>query len=381
MDALKIGLIGSGFMGKAHAIAYHALPVVFPSTTKVVCEIVGDATEELARHAAPNLGFNRWTSEWREVVSDPRVDVVDICTPNYMHKEVALAAIAEGKHVYCEKPLSLSSQDSLEMVDAAEAAGIKTLVGFNYVKNPTTALAKEIIEGGEIGKVVHFRGTHVEDYFADPMAPFTWRLQRGYAGSGALGDLCHIISMALHLVGPITDVCGDVQTVIGDRPVHGAIEEWARVENEDQAHFMARFANGAIGTLEVSRIATGRKMGLTYEITGTRGSLYFDQERMSEIKLYTANEAAGRQGFKTLLLGPQHPDYAAFSHAPGRCLGYIDMKTVEVRDLAEGISGLKPLWPDFRAAWGIDRIIEAVLLSHEQRRWVSLEFPEAAPEG
>jgi predicted dehydrogenase len=373
MESLKIGLIGSGFMGKTHAIAFHALPVVFPTRRKVVCEMVADATEEMARHAAGSLGYRRWTADWKELASDPDIDVVDICTPNHMHKEIALTAIAAGKHVYCEKPLSLNPRDSLEMTEAAEERGVKTLVGFNYVKNPATALAKEIIGNGEIGKIVHFRGTHVEDYLCDPLTPYTWRLQRNYAGSGALGDLCHVISMAQYLVGPITEVCGDIQTVISERPLPGAMEEWAPVENEDQAHFMARFANGAIGTLEVSRVATGRKMGLTYEITGTQGSLYFDQERMSELKLYVAKEPAGRQGFKTLLLGPQHPDYAAFSPAPGHGLGYNDMKIVEARDLVDGISGARPLWPDFRAGWEIDRIIDAVLRSHEQRRWISLE--------
>ncbi len=375
MDSLRIGLIGSGFMGKTHAIAFHALPVVFPATKKVVCEMVADATEELARHAARTLGFKRFTADWKELVSDPDIDVVDICTPNYMHKEMALAAIAAGKHVYCEKPLALNPQESLEMSVAAEESGVKTLVGFNYVKNPAASLAKEIIENGEIGKIVHFRGTHVEDYLSDPLTPFTWRLQQRHAGSGALGDLCHIISMAQYLVAPITEVCGDAQTVIGERPVSTALEEWAPVENEDQAHFMARFANGAIGTLEVSRVATGRKMGLTYEITGTKGSIYFDQERMSELKLYVAQGAAGRQGFKTLLLGPQHPDYAAFSPAPGHGLGYNDMKIVEARDLVDGISGAKPLWPDFRSGWEVDRVIDAVLRSHEEHRWISLTPP------
>lgn len=373
--ALRIGLIGSGFMGKSHAIAYHALPVVFPTTARPVCEMVAEANDELARHAAQGLGFHRWTSDWQALVDDPDIDIVDICTPNYMHKEMALAAIAAGKHVYCEKPLTLSPADSLELAEAAEAAGAKTLVGFNYIKNPAAALAHEIIRNGEIGKIVHFRGTHVEDYLADPLTPFTWRQQRRYAGSGALGDLSHVISMAQYLVGPITEVCGDVQTVVAERPLPGALEEWATVENEDQAHFMARFAGGAIGTLEVSRVATGRKMGLTYEITGTQGSLFFDQEHMSELKLYAAQDPAGRQGFKTLLLGPQHPDYAAFSPAPGHGLGYNDMKIVEARDLVEGIAGARPLWPDFRAALEVDRVIDAVLRSHEQGGWVGLSQP------
>jgi len=373
MEEIRIGLIGTGYMGKAHAIAFHALPAVFAPPARLVCEMLAEATSELAQRGASNLEFERWTSDWRTLVNDSRVDVVDICSPNYLHKEMALAAIAAGKHVYCEKPLSLSASDSLEMTEAAERAGVKTLVGFNYVKNPAAALAKEIVNSGEIGRVIHFRGTHNEDYLADPGVPFSWRLQRRYAGTGAMGDLCHIINMAQFLVGPMVEVCGDLQTVIEERPIPGGGGAMGRVENEDQAHFLVRFRSGAIGTLETSRVASGRKMGLTYEVTGTKGSIYFDQERMSEIQLYTTDVPSSRQGFRTILLGPEHPDYKAFSPAPGHGLGYNDQKIVEVRDLIEGVLHDRPVWPDFRAGWEVDRIMEAVSRSHSQRGWVAVE--------
>lgn len=371
MKTLNIGLIGTGFMGKAHAIAYHSAPAVFPLSANLVCELLAEVNPELAGAKARELGFRRSTGDWRTLVNDPQVDVVDICSPNHLHKEMALAAIAAGKHVYSEKPLALNAADALEMTEAAERAGVKTLVGFNYAKNPAAQLAREIISAGEIGEVVHFRGTHNEDYLADPETPFNWRLKRELSGSGTLGDMgSHIINLAQYLVGAIIEVSGDLQTVVRQRPVAGEPGRFATVENEDQAHCLVRFAGGAMGTLETSRIAWGRKMGLTYEVTGTRGSIVFDQERMSELKLYTGNDPANRSGFRTLLLGPGHPDYGHFCVGPGHGVGYNDQKAIEVRDLVEGLVADRPLWPDFRAAYEVNRVIDAIELSHAEGRWV-----------
>jgi predicted dehydrogenase len=246
------------------------------------------------------------------------------------------------------------------------------LVGFNYMKNPAASLAKQIIDSGEIGEIWHIRGTHVEDYMTDPSVPYSWRLQRKYGGPGSLGDLCHIINMAQYLVGEIVVVCGDTQTVIKERPIAEKPGEMGVVENDDHAHFMVRFANGAIGTLETSRVATGRKMGLTYEISASKGSICFDQERMSELKLYLAEGPNGRRGFRTILMGPDHPDYGAFSPAAGHGLGYNDQKVIEIRDLVEGIVNDRPIWPDFRAAYETDRVVEAVEQSAAERCWVHL---------
>lgn len=373
MKTVRIGLIGTGFMGKAHAIAFQSAPAIFPLSARIECELLAEVNSDLAARKAQELGFRRSTDDWQALVTDPEVDVVDICSPNFLHKEMALAAIAAGKHVYCEKPLAINSADALEMTEAAEKAGVKTLVGFNYAKNPAAQLAKEIIAAGEIGDVVHFRGTHNEDYLADPQTPFNWRLKREFSGSGTLGDMgSHIINMAQYLVGDIIQVNGDLQTVIKERPLPDQPGKTGVVENEDQAHCMVRFDNGAIGTLESSRIAWGRKMGLTFEVTGTRGSIVFDQERLSELKLYTATDSAGREGFRTLLIGPDHPDYGHFCVGPGHGIGYNDQKAVEVRDLIEGLVADKPLWPDFRAAMEVNRVIDALEQSHAEGRWISL---------
>ncbi|MCE9681153.1 Gfo/Idh/MocA family protein [Halomonas alkalisoli] len=374
MQTLKIGLIGTGYMGKAHAIALRAAPVVFSLPAQPVCELLAEVNDELAARKARELGFARSTGDWRVLVDDPDIDVVDICAPNFLHKEMALAAIAAGKHVYTEKPLALSVVDAREMVDAAEKAGVKTLVGFNYIRNPASQLAREIVASGEIGELIHFRGRHNEDYMTDPSKPLDWHAQRATAGAGALGDVgSHILNMAEYLTGQrVSEVFGQLQTVIPLRPLPDGSGGMGEVENDDQAQALLRFDSGLIGNIETSRVATGRKMGLAYTLTGTKGAILFDQERMSELQLYKHEGSEGRRGFSTLLIGPKHPDYAAFSPAPGHGLGYNDQKIIEVRDLVEGIVGGKPLYPDFREAWRVNRMIEAIEVSHIEGCWVGV---------
>ncbi|WP_426576540.1 Gfo/Idh/MocA family protein [Xenorhabdus stockiae] len=373
MKEIRIGLIGAGYIGRTHAIAYAQASTVFPLKGKLVRAMIAGITPELAQTQAKELGFLRSTGDWRELVADPDIDVVDICTPNYLHKEMALEAIKHGKHIYCEKPLALNSHDAKQMVAAAIIAGVKTLVGFNYMKNPTAQLAKEIISNGEIGEVVHFYGTHNEDYMADPLSPIHWHCFKNEAGLGALGDLgAHIINMAQYLVGDITTVCGDMKTIVKVRPEISGSSVLIPVENEDQAHAMVRFDSGATGVIETSRIACGRKMGLTYVVTGTKGTLSFTQERMAELKLYRHDEPANRQGFKTILIGPEHPDYAPFCHGAGHGIGFNDQKTVEVKDLVDGIALDQDIWPDFTEGWKVSRILDAIVCSHEQKRWVNV---------
>jgi predicted dehydrogenase len=383
MKQVRIGLIGSGFMGKSHAVAFRNVPLVFASSAEPVLELLADLDEETARKAAGALGFRRSTGDWRALVEDPEVDVVDITTPNYLHKEMALAAIGAGKHVYCEKPLALTAADARVMTEAAESAGVKTLVGFNYLKNPATGLVKRIVGEGALGAIVHFRGTFDQDALADPMQPFSWRFRRDLAGSGALGDLAsHTINMAQYLIGEIEEVCAQTQTRIARRPViesgtgyqakAAAGAEMREVENEDQVQALLRFANGAAGTIESSRIASGRKLGLTYEVTGTKGAISFTQERMNEVKLYRADDPAAERGFRTILIGPDHPPYGDFHPIAGIGLGYNDQKIIEAYELIEGIAADRPLYPDFRAGLETCRVIDAVLRSADQRRWIAI---------
>ncbi|MDY4281171.1 MAG: Gfo/Idh/MocA family oxidoreductase [[Pasteurella] mairii] len=375
MKKVRVGLIGTGYIGRCHAIAYAQAPTVFPLEAELVLEYLAEITPELAAQKAKEFGFNRSTGDWKEVVSDPNVDVVDICTPNFLHKEIALAAIANGKHVYSEKPLALSAADAKIMYEAAEKAGVKTLVGFNYIKNPTTQLAREIIARGEIGKLIHFYGTHNEDYLANENTPLDWHCVKEKAGLGALGDLAaHIVQMSQYLVGSdIEKVIGDMETVIKDRPNPKNLAERLPVENEDQATALVRFANGCMGTIETSRIACGRKMGLSYVITGTKGTITYTQERMAELKLYLHDEDPARQGFKTILTGPLHPDYKNFCVSAGHGIGFNDQKTVEIRDLVNGLANNQTMYPAFEEGFKVSRVLDAIAQSCEQKRWVKVD--------
>ena len=374
MTHVRIGLIGSGFMGRAHAVGFRQAPLMFTDAPSVDLHMLADVDEMQACVAADRLGFRRSTGDWRRLVADPDIDVVAITSPNHLHKEMAEAAAAAGKHVYCEKPLALSAADAWAMTAAVEAAGVKTLVGFNYLCNPAIQLARDLLAAGEIGEVLHFRGIHNEDFMADPAQPYSWRCQRARCGSGALGDLgSHALSLARFLVGEVDQVCGDLQTVIAERR-DPANECMRAVENDDQAHFMVRFAGGAIGTIEASRVAHGRKIGLTFEINGSKGSVAFDQERMNELAVYDGSVAAARCGFRTILTGPAHPYYAAFCPAPGHGLGFNDLKVIEVYRLLRGLDADEPLYPDFRQASRIQAIVDAVEKSAAKRSWVKVAY-------
>ena len=260
MKRLGIGLVGSGFMGRSHAHAFRAAPGVFDLPFTPVFEMLADINAEAAAKAAAALGFARSTGDWRELVADPAVDLVDITMPNTLHLPIALAAIEAGKPVYCEKPLAPNALDAKRMVDAAERKGVKTAVGFNYLKNPMVALAREIVESGEIGEVVSFRGIHAEDYMTDAKAPFTWRLDKS-GGHGVVADLgSHIISIARMIVGPIDSLVGQIQTVTNKRPIAHGSSEMRAVEVDDEARALVRFASGATGSLEASWVKAGRKM-------------------------------------------------------------------------------------------------------------------------
>lgn len=369
---LKFGLIGAGYMGKAYAIALNTVASVFPLSARPVLELIATTSAESAATKADAFGFNRATDSWRDLVADPEIDIVGICSPTHLHQEMALAAIAAGKHVICEKPLSLSAKNAHVMALAAERAGVKTLVGYNYIKNPATQLARQMIANGEIGEIVHFRGTHNEDYLMDPAAGGGWRLKEKFASkAGALGDLAsHIINLAHYLCGPVAEVVGESQIVHAMRP--GDSGQLETVENDDQTNFLVKFKSGVLGSIEASRIAAGRKMGLTYEVVGTKGSLFFDQERLAELHFYSADDQPNRSGFRTLLIGPAHPDYGSFCIGAGHGFGYNDMIVVEMKDLLEGIAADKPLWPSFRDAVHTALVVDAVLLSQQERRWVAL---------
>ncbi len=383
---LNVGLIGSGFMGQAHADAFRRAATLYRDLPAVPhLSMIADATPELAAAAAAQLGFERSTGDWRALVDDPAIDVVDITSPNLMHREMALAAIAAGKHVYCEKPLAVTLPEAEEMADAARRAGVKTMVAFNNVKTPAAMLAKRLIERGDIGTPMRFRGWFDQGFYNDPDLPHSWRLTRREAGSGALGDLgSHVISVAQYLMGEVEAVAAQAQTFFPTRPVPsggsgygavaGADAPRAVVENEDQIQALVRFAGGAGGTIEASRVAAGKVFGVYWEVSGTEGTIVMDGERFNELQVSRFNDPKPDRGFKTILCGSQMPQYGAFFgfDFAGGGLGYFDVKVIEVRDLIAGLCGDGDCFPNFDFGLANQRVIDAMERSLESGGWAAV---------
>jgi predicted dehydrogenase len=368
MPAIGIGIVGGGYMGKAHAVAMSAVGAVFGTRLRPKLEMVCATSQASAERYRAEYGFDRATDDWRSLVSDPAVQAVVIASPQTFHREIAEAAFALRKPVFCEKPLGASLDDSRAMVAAAEAADVANMVGFNYVRTPATQFARQLVAEGAIGTVTWFRGEHTEDFLADPQSPATWRT-RGMA-NGTAGDLApHMVNCALALLGPIAEVMAEIETVHATRP--GAQGPEA-VTNDDQMQMMCRFANGVMGHLYFSRIATGRKMGYAYEIHGTRGALRFDQEDQNSLWLYRADDGEATRGFTRILTGPSHPDYLRFCQGPGHGTGYQDQIIIEARDFLEAIETGEAVWPTFRDGMEVNRVIAAAAKSSKDRRWVSV---------
>jgi predicted dehydrogenase len=372
MESIGVGLIGTGFMGKSHALAFATAKAVFGDLPRPRLELLCDVPPEQATRFADQFGFSRATSDWQALVADPAVDLVSITTPNKLHHEIALAAIAAGKHVWCEKPMAVTLEQAEAMADAAEKAGVVTMVGYNYIKNPAVLHAKRLIDAGRIGRIVHFRGEVDEDYMADAALPWSWRCLKADAGLGVLGDMgCHLVSVALHLCGPIDSVLAETEIVHRTRSLPDGSGS-GPVENEDLATALVRFENGAAGSLCMSRVAWGRKSKLAWEIHGDRGMLVFDQERMNELRLFEAGAPPAEHGFKTILTGPAHPPYGLFCPAPGHQIGFNEQKVIEAEHLLRGIATGGPTYPDFQHALTIERLIHAMARSAAEERRVTL---------
>lgn len=370
------GLIGTGFMGRAHAIALHEVAAVFADVPAPRCLAIADHDAARATVAARELGFERATEDWRQLLDDPDIDVIDICTPNYLHAEMAQAALAAGKHVYCEKPLAIDVAEAATLAKAAAASGKVHAVGLNYTTNPMIGVARDIIRSGEIGEPVSFSGRYFEDYMASPDVPFSWRCERRLAGSGALGDLgSHLINMLHVLLGGIRRLTAATETVIAARhdPDTGKAR---RVENEDIARALIELDSGIPATLEISRVASGRKCGLEFEVFGSNGAIAFDQERMNELRLYSGDDARGRRGYRTILAGPEHGHYARFCPAPGHGLGINDLKVIEIHNLIAAITRGDAFYPDFAEGLNVQRVMAAIERSAAARSWVTIANEE-----
>ncbi|WP_420860534.1 Gfo/Idh/MocA family protein [Algirhabdus cladophorae] len=364
MTEIGIGIVGGGYMGKAHAVAYSAVGAVFETALRPRLEMVATSNMGSAEKYRAAFGFARATDDWQVLVDDPRVEAVVIASPQSTHLAVAQAAFAAGKPVFCEKPLGASVEDAKAMVAAARASTLPNMVGFNYIRTPASQYAAELIAEDVIGQPIWFRGEHTEDFLADGAAPGTWRTQ-GRA-NGTMGDLApHMINAALRLMGPITKVMAEIETVY---PTRGT----ETVTNDDHAQMMCRFENGAMGHMFFSRTAHGRKMGYAYEITGTKGAIRFDQEDQNALWLYKAEGPEAQRGFTKILTGPAHPNYAAFCQGPGHGTGYQDQIIIEARDFLQAIGTGQPVWPTFADGLAVSQVVDAAFDSQNAGRWHSV---------
>ncbi|MEP5728790.1 MAG: Gfo/Idh/MocA family oxidoreductase [Sulfitobacter sp.] len=362
MKEIGIGIVGGGYMGKAHAVAMSAVGAVFETELKPRLEMICASTKGSAERYRQAFGFLRATCDWQELVKDPRVEAVIIATPQSYHRRIAEAAFALNKPVFCEKPLGASLEDSRAMVEAAE--GQISMTGFNYIRTPASQFARKLIAQGTIGDVTWFRGEHTEDFLADPNSPATWRTQGD--ANGTMGDLApHMINGALALIGPITSLIAEVETLHATRP-------GGEVSNDDHAQMMCRFKGGAMGQMYFSRISHGRKMGYAYEVTGTKGAIRFDQEDQNALWLYTSEEQEETRGFRKILTGPAHPDYAPFCQGPGHGTGYQDQIIIEARDFLRAIETQTPVWPTFHDGMAVNQIVAAALASSRAKAWIDV---------
>ena len=369
MPDIRIGTIGAGYMGKAHSIAMKAVATVFDTKLRPICEMIATRDEAGAAEKARAYGYNRSTGNWLKLVQDPQVDAVVIASPQNTHLEIVREAARLGKPILCEKPLGASLAESREMLRLVEESGIIHMVGFNYIRTPASQLAREMILNGELGRIVYIRAEHTEDFLGDPNTAANWRTED--RASGNMGDLSpHILNAVRRLIGPITELVSDIQTVHETRPTTDGPKS---VKNDDQAHMLCRFENGAMGALTVSRVAVGRKMGYAYEITGTEGAIRFDQENQNALHFYSRHSKGGREGFTEILTGPDHPDYLPFCQGPGHGTGYNDQIIIEARDFLEAVATHTPCWPTFHEGVEVNRLIEAAFLSHETRNWIRIQ--------
>jgi predicted dehydrogenase len=375
MTGLGVGLIGTGYMGKCHAMAWNAVASVFGDVARPRLAVLAEATQELADRKARELGFARATGDWRSLVSDPAVDVVSVTTPNQFHPEMAIAALEAGKHVWCEKPMAAALSDAERMLAAARTSGKVAALGYNYIQNPIVGLMRRIIDEGQIGGVNHLRIEIDEDFMADPEALFYWKSEAS-SGHGALDDFgVHALSLAWVLLGGVGRVCGHMAKPYPDRPL--ADGRRRAVETYDIATTLIELENGASGVICLNRAAWGRKGRILVQLYGSKGTIVYDQERMNEVQLYTTDLPKETQGFRTILTGPQHPPYDRFIPAPGHGLGFSELKIIECRQLIGRIEGEATRIIDFEDGIRIERTVDAIARSAHSGAWVEVAAADA----
>ncbi|TZG33209.1 Gfo/Idh/MocA family oxidoreductase [Agrobacterium sp. B1(2019)] len=371
MAALGVGLLGTGYMGKCHALAWNNVTSVFGDVERPRLVTLAEVNPELAAKKAAEFGFVRSTGNWRDLLADPEIDVISVTTPNAFHPEMAIAALEAGKHVWCEKPMAPAFTDAVKMRDAARRSGKAAAMGYNYIQNPVIRHIRRLIDEGAIGKVYHVRAEMDEDFMADATQPFYWKSEAS-SGYGALDDFAvHPLSLLFALFGHAQSAITDMVKPYETRPLAGGGER--AVETHDLASVLLKLEGGISAVLIANRSAWGRKGRIAIQIYGSAGSILFDQERMNEFQLYTTDGRPEEQGFRTILTAPHHKPYDRFIPAPGHGLGFNDLKVIECRELIASIEGKKAHIIDFDEGLKIERSIHAMARSFAEGRWVATE--------
>jgi len=381
MKELRVGLVGCGFMGRTHSNAYRRLNNFFPVEHRAVLKAICDTNADKGAQFVKTWGYERAETDWRKLLTADDIDLIDICVPNFAHREIALAAAAAGKMVICEKPLAMSVAEAEEMVKAVEAAGVANMIMFNYRRVPSISLAKQVIDEGRIGRPFHYRATYLQDWTISTDVPqggdALWRLDARAAGSGVTGDLlAHSIDTAMWLNGPISRVTAKTEIFVKER-VHAETGKVTPVTIDDACMFLAEFANGSIGTFESTRYARGRKNFNTFELNGANGSIYFDLEEPEYLQYFEyMNMQTGKKveshltGWRKIhVTNSEHP-YMNRYWVPGTCVGYEHTFLNAVADFVAGLESGVPAQPNFRTALQTQKVCDAVIESARTGVWV-----------
>ena len=371
---LGVGMIGHNFMGKAHSNAWRQAPRFFDLPVAIHLHTVCGRSAPAVAKAAAQFGWQNTSTDWRTVVADPAIDIIDICTPNDSHAEIAIAAAAHGKAILCEKPLALNVEQARQMVAAVKKARVVNMVCHNYRRIPAIALAKRMIDDGAIGdRIYHYRARYAQDWITNPKFPLVWRLQSKISGTGAQGDIdAHIIDLGRYLVGEIKEVCGLMETFIRRRPLPGQPKKFGKVTVDDAVSWIGRFKNGAVANLEATRFALGRKNHITIEINGSKGSLAFNFEDMNRLEYYNGDDPADRRGFRSILVTEATHPYAGAWWPPGHIIGYEHTFVNTFADFIQAVAAGKSVQPTFEDGLQNQKVLAAINESAKTRQWVKV---------
>ena len=373
---IHVGIIGTKFMGRAHSNAYIDVSHFFDLPARPVLRAACGRNAADLEAFAERFGWQTTETSWERLVARDDIDLVDICTSNATHCPIAVAAAKAGKHVFCEKPLAMNAEEARQMLDAAREAGVRHMVAFNYRRAPAIVLAKQLIEEGKIGTIRHFNAVYYQDWLVDPNFPFVWRHNVKEAGSGAHGDMnAHTVDLARYLVGEIEAVSGAQEIFIKERPLADG-SGTGTVTADDAMYFLARFRNGTLGSFMATRFATGRKNYLRLEIFGSEGALVFNLERLNELEFYSRADEGKAQGFRTIMVTESSHPYISAWWPPGHIIGWEHTFIHEVRDLLLAIDKGEPVYPDFYDGLRCQQVLDAVVQSAAEGRWVDVPAEE-----